>query len=232
RPPVDELDELVQVLERRVPITALGETLQAPVERFFAETNGELRKRRLCYLYASLERAIVNGSNEGERQRDHLRALVRKKFPRVAERELKVVFADAELQERLLCRDLLLEVLSSAADLLGEDHRSFAAIHAWLERFPDAVSWPAPFRVAHQEPRDHSQWLLLFQRMSSALFETLSETLGEATSARLLRRAYRVQCSCYGPLERFPVVVALMPDALLDHRVLDDLSESQMRRVL
>lgn len=232
KPPGDELDALVQVLRRRIPKTALGETLQAPMERFFAEPNGELRKRRLCYLYASLERALVNGSGEGGRQRDHLRALVRRKFPRVADGELKVVFADAELQERLLCRELLLEVLSSAADLLGEEHRSLAETHAWLERFPDAVSWPAPFQVAYQEPLDHSQWLLLFQRMSAALFETLGETLGKATSARLLRRAYRVQCSCYGPLERFPVLVALMPDALLDHRVLDDLSESQVRRVL
>jgi PAS domain S-box-containing protein len=171
-------------------------------------------------------------STEGSRQRDHLRALIQKKFPAVASGELRVVLADADLQERLLCRELLLDVVRAASELLGEDHPALARTRAWLETFPERVTWPAPFQVAYEAPPEHSQWLLLFQRLAAALFDALGDTLGAESTARLMRRAYQLQCSCHGPLGRFPILVALMPDALLDHGVLGELSESQVRRLL
>lgn len=227
-----ERDELVALLQRRIPKTPLGHTLAGPLSRLHGERDLVARGRRLAYLYASLERALLADSSDGTRQRDHLRALIRRRFPEAAARELKVALAEPELQERLLCREFLLEVLRCASDVLGREHGSLIRARWWLEGFPDQLTWPAPFRVAYEEPLDHGQWLLLFQRMSAALFEALGEILGEESSARLLRRAYQLQCACHGPLGRFPILVALMPDALLDHWVLNELSESQVRRLL
>jgi len=231
-PELGEHDELVALLQRRIPKSPLGHTLAGPLERVRSERDPAQRARRLAYLYASLERALVADSSDGTRQRDQLRAVIRKKFPEVAGRELKVALAEPELQERLLCREFLLEVLCCASEVLGGEHRSLRGARRWLEAFPEVLSWPAPFQVAYEEPLDHGQWLLLFQRMSAASFEMLGELLGEESSARLLRRAYQLQCSCHGPLGRFPILVALMPDALLDHWVLNELSESQVRRLL
>src|SRR5690606_34105248 len=126
----------------------------------------------------------------------------------------------------------LLDVLRAAAELLGQERAPLLRARRWLEAFPEQTSWPAPFQVAYEEPLEHSQWLLLFQRLAAALFQSLVEMIGEESSARLLRRAYQLQCSCHGPLGRFPILVALMPDALLDHWVLGELSESQVRRLL
>ena len=181
-PELCERDELVALLQRRIPKTPLGHTLTGPLDRLQCERDPASRARRLAYLYASLERALVADSSEGTRQREHLRAVIRKRFPEVARGELKVALAEPELQERLLCREFLLEVLRCASDVLGREHGSLIRARRWLEGFPDELSWPAPFQVAYEEPLDHGQWLLLFQRMSVALFEALGEILGGLAS--------------------------------------------------
>jgi PAS domain S-box-containing protein len=186
----------------------------------------------LCRVFAIAERAaLLEGKSQTASKR--LKRQIQRQFPEIASQELAVALADPEHQECLLCRALLLDVLGRASRLFGGGAQiSLAFAEMWLERYPDHLEWPAPFNVAIEEPIDHVGWLLLFQRLSQAIYETLVDILGASAALELLRRAYESSCARHGPLERFPIVLALMPDALVDYAVLDGLSETQVRRVL
>ena len=195
----------------------------------------EARAAELAPLYLLFEHYLAEADSRPVSRMD-LRRGVRRAYPELLEIDsFRLVLEDEARQEILLCRDMLLRVLTRASDLLGGTNgQGIASLRAWLIGVPDGTGEsPALAAAPELEPGERPiEWVPRLTHLALALDAHLQSILGARNATNLFEAGYRGSFDCFSGLETFPVVIGLLPERLLDEQKIVLLSRRQMQRVV
>ncbi|HEX6070625.1 MAG TPA: ATP-binding protein [Longimicrobiaceae bacterium] len=190
------------------------------------------RVRELAPLYLLFEHYLAEADAKPVARMD-LRREVRRRFPELLELDaFRLILEPEPLQEILLCRFMLRQVLTRAAAVLGAaGGQSIAALLEWSERVP-GTSDPAPAPGAEGPEEQAHDWVPRLARVAAALDRHIESILGERNATSLFEAGYRDTFESYSGLETLPVVIGLLPERLLDEQKIVLLSRRQVQRVV
>ena len=183
----------------------------------FRKQSATARQKALPGLYLLLEQYLTHIDPVRRVKVGALRKTVRERFPDLlGDEAFGLILQAPDRQEVLLCRRLLLGALDHSTMLLGAaGANTLKDVRAWLEKLLGDVALPIPFHLAEEAPTTDPQLVDLLVQVSAALYHFLRQRLGEAAD-RVYDGCYRSLADRYTRLDTFPVVIRLLPDALLD----------------
>ncbi|HET8655074.1 MAG TPA: ATP-binding protein [Longimicrobiaceae bacterium] len=224
--------ELFRALTARIGTPQRATSVLARVEAF-ERLPPERQARELPALYLLCEQYLVEMDSNAV-DRNALRTQVRQQYaPLLESPGFAIVFQPAPVQEIFLCRFMLERILHRAGDTLGTAQgHSLGALLSWLDTLPESATAPVPLLGEPVLPGEPGEWVQLLCRVSDGLYQHLCDALGAHGAARLFSAGYDAVLEMYSNLESFPVVVGMLPDALVDEEKITLLSQRQVRRVV
>jgi signal transduction histidine kinase len=224
--------QFVAELQGVVPRELVTRELQNAFARFRALHEVE-EMSELPPTYLAWERAMAETSGGVDNLRARMLETLTQRFPSLmADRGFALIFDRRRPQERILCQMLLVKAVKNATALIDSSGGvSLRELAAWLENIPN-VSLPVPLDLRPTLPHHNSEWSALMFRLARELYLFWEPKFGGACAQSFFERAYDELAHRYMLMGNFPVVVNLLPPALIDSEKLAKLSRSQVQNIL
>jgi signal transduction histidine kinase len=183
--------------------------------------------------YLAWERAMADLSGGIDNLRSRMLESLNARYPALcADSDFALIFDRRRPQERKLCQMLLTKAVKNATALIDSSGGvSLRELMVWLENIPN-VTLPVPLDLRPTLPHHNSEWSALMFRLARELYLFWEPKFGGACAQSFFERAYDDLAHRYMLMGNFPVVVNLLPPALIDSEKLAKLSRSQVQNIL
>lgn len=224
---------VIQFLQAKLAEDQLTKKAKSNIEKFEG-LPAPKQLEELPAIYLFIEQLLAEVGKQ-RIERSELRREIRLRFgPMLENPRFGVIFETEDRQQRILCQMLLKGIVQQGTKLMGAaGQRSWKNLDEWLNDVPGTPHSP-PFDELRgiQNPDSDGEWVETLREVALLLHRKFEENMGETIPSRIFEQNYQAMSNSYRSLLNFPVVVAMLPDKLIDEEKLQILSHGQLRQVL
>ncbi len=235
---VDELFKkeaaaLFSYLEESVSSLDNPQTTLVPIRSFLNSSIKE-QKEKLTLTYLYVEKYLTDFSSDFKGSKEQLRGYIKQQYPHLAEFEnFALIFKEQQLQELLLCRMFLLNIITNIGNVLGNSGSSkIQNIKTVVTNAPHSFSNNLNLGIDIKKPKNFYDWSILLKKLSALIYETFADKIGEKAAFQRFDDEYQKLAENYINLNSFKVIVSLLPEELMDESKIGTLTKNQVERLL